>query len=299
MSRRAFTLIEILIALVIMGIVTTMAMTMFRFQNTNWKNGSDRAEASLMARGVLDDLARSVRMTGGWLPERTAGLKVWGGGEEQVTFVVNGSGWIDTAGGGTFEPDRKRLRIAVDSAGMFSQEGYALLSVKVPMGGAVAPAIGSITRMVRLGILERVGSSSGCGDSLVLDASTLVDPPFSWDWPQAVLVPAGTLVYNLDSVTWRKSHDTLWTQWNRQPPSVYALGIDTLSLSYFHPVTGWRDSLSGAAPVGRVEKVRIRLVTRSQKVDRQLLRQNPSTRGYRFSTLETEVSLRNDSLINR
>lgn len=299
MVRRGFTLVEILVAMVILGFITGMVMTVFQYQNRNWKTESDKAEVTMMARGTLDEFTRAIRMTGGWLPDGTAGLKVWGSGEERVTFVLNGAEWIDTSRGYFYSPTAKRLRVAVDSAARFGDSGYALLNLMVPPSGSASPTVGSVNKAFRLRILERVSSTGGCGDSLVFDASSLTSAPNSWTWTAAIGVATKTLVYNLDSVTYRKSRDTLYTKWNRQPESVYALGVDTLKLKYWHPVSGWLDSLSASTPANRIEKVRVHLVMRTRKVDKKLLAQVPATRGYRFSTMETEVALRNDSLVNR
>lgn len=299
MSRRGFTLIEVLVALVIMGFISGMVMTVFQYQNRNWKTESDKADVAMMARGTLEELTRAIRMTGGWLPDVTAGLQVYGSGEERVTFVLNGAQWVDSARGSTFVPSEKKLRIAVDSSERFSQDGNAFLNLMVPPSSASSPTPGSVNRMFRLPILERISSTGGCGDSLVLDARLLTDSPNSWNWSAAIGVSAKTLVYNLDSVSYRKSRDTLYTRWNRQPEGVYALGVDSLRIQYWHPVAGWGDSLSGSTPANRIEKVRVRLVMRTRKVDKKLLAQSPASRGYRFSTMETEVALRNDSLVNR
>ena len=299
MSRRGFTLVEVLVAMVIMGFVSGMVMTVFQYQNRNWKTESDKAEVAMMARGTLEELTRAIRMTGGWLPDVTAGLQVFGSGEERVTFVLNGAQWVDSARGYTYIPSTKRLRVAVDSSERFSQDGNAFLNLMVPPSGSSSPTPGSVNRMFRLPILERISSTGGCGDSLVLDAALLTDSPNSWNWTAAIGVPSKTLVYNLDSVSYRKSLDTLYTRWNRQPEGVYALGVDSLRIQYWHPVAGWGDSLSGSTPANRIEKVRIRLVMRTRKVDKKLLAQSPASRGYRFSTMETEVALRNDSLVNR
>ena len=301
MRRHGFTLVEVLIAMVILGFITGMVMTVFQFQNRTWKMESDKAQVAMMARGTLDEFTRSIRMTGGWLPDGTAGLKVYGSGNEKVTFVLNAMEWVDTARGFVYDPSTSPalLRVAVDSSERFSQLGYALLTLMVPPSGTSSPTAGSVNKSFRLPIIDRVSSSGGCGDSLLLDASSLKASPNSWNWAAAIGVPAKSLVYNLDSATYRKSNDTLFTQWNRQGESVYALGIDTLLLKYYHPVDGWRDSLSGTKPANRIEKVRVRLVMRSRTIDKKLLAQSPSTRGYRFSTMETEISLRNDSLVNR
>lgn len=299
MRRRGFTLVEILVSVVILGVVAGMTMTVFQYQNTNWKTESDKAEVAMAAKGVIDEMSRMIRMTGGGLPDNTVGLKVWGSGEEMVSFVLNSNNWADTSSGSTYDPDNGRLSIAVDSAAKFNPSGYVQVQLDFPPVGSSAPASANRTILTpfMLKVLERVG---GCGqDSIVVDVGFLQDPPHDLTWPEAVSVPLQRPVYNLDSITFRKSNDTLYTKWNRLTESVFAIGVDTLRLQYWHPVAGWRDSLSATSPANRIDKARIRLVMRTRKVDRKLLGSNPSTRGYRFTVLETEVALRNENLVNK
>lgn len=299
MVRRGFTLVEILISLVILGFVTGMAMTMFQFQNRNWKTTSDKAETVMMARGTLDEIARSIRMTGGWLPDNSAGLKVWGSGPERITFVLNNTQWVDTLRDLEYLPATRQLRIQIDSAVNFSQGGQVMLTLLVPGTTAIPGSAGTDPRTFRLPIQERIASAGGCGDSLLLDASTLYNAPNSWTWTTAIARVVNSPVYNYDSVTYYQVQDTLMVRWNTLPETPFALGIETFSVKYQHPVSGWLDSLSGTAPANRIEKVRIRVVSRSRKPDSKLLAQNPSSGGYHRSVLETEISLRNDSLVNR
>lgn len=299
MARRGFTLVEILVATVILGIVAASTMAVLQYQNRNWRVEGDRAEVAMATKGVIDEMSRMIRMTGGGLRDSTVGLKVWGSGPERITFVMNSNNWVDTSRGSTWDPSTGRLSIAVDSAAKFNPMGYVHVQLTFPPAGSSAPTSASVTRLVPfpMRVLDRVG---GCGrDSIVVDGAFLTAAPYSWTWPEAVSVLAQQLVYNLDSVSYRKSNDTLWTKWNRLPESVFALGVDSLRIQYWHPVSGWGDSLSGSAPADRIDKVRIRLVMRTRAVDRKLLAQRPSTRGYRFSVLETEVALRNDNLINK
>ena len=77
MIRRGISLVEILVSLVILGVVVGIAMVEFQYQNRNWKTESERAAASMMAKGTLDALTLGARSTGGGLPASSAGMMVW------------------------------------------------------------------------------------------------------------------------------------------------------------------------------------------------------------------------------
>ena len=58
--------------------------------------------------------------------------------------------------------------------------------------------------------------------------------------------------------------------------------------------------LQAADPANQIQKVRTHIVLRTRHKDRGLETANPSTRGYHFQTVETEVALRNAStLVNK
>jgi prepilin-type N-terminal cleavage/methylation domain-containing protein len=299
MTRRAFTLIEVLVAMVLFVSVGALVMMVFTNQNRSFKTESDKVDVAMMAQGTLDELTRAVRMTGGGLPDGAAGLKVWGGGEERATFVMNETRGVDTVSGSTYIPSRRKLRIAVRDASRFSDSGFARVTLLTPSPGNHAPFGSMSARIFTLGVLERVARSGGCGDSLVLDATPLVASPNRWDRVADVRAVSQTLVHNVDSLTYRKSGDTLYLRQNRQGETRFALGVDSLTFRYWHPAAGWLDSLSGAKPANRIDKVWIRLVMRTRVPDAKLGKQDPASRGYRFAILETEVSLRNTNLVNR
>jgi hypothetical protein len=238
-------------------------------------------------------------MTGGGLPDASAGIKVWGSGEERATFVMNETRGVDTVAGYSYVPSRKQLRIAINDASRFSDSGFARVNLFTPSPGFHGVAGSSIARVYILGIVDRVAQAGRCGDSLVLDASPLVASPNLWNRINDIQVGRNSIVYNLDSLTYRKGHDTLYLRQNRQGETIFALGIDSLRFRYWHPALGWLDSLSGANPANRIDKVWIRLVMRTRVPDPKLEKQDSSSRGYRFSIMETEVSLRNTNLVNR
>jgi len=292
MPRRGFTILELLVAMTLFVAVGAIAMSLFLYQNRSWKTESDKAEVAMTAKGTLDELTRCIRSTGAGLPEGSGGIKVGGGhGDTLAIFVTNDNQWIDTLGGASYLPDLGLLRISVRDASQFSERGNAVVTLRTP--ASTAP------RIYVLGILERVASAGGCGDSLILDASAFAAAPLSWIQPTDVQGVTNSYVYNLDSLAWRKSHDSLFVRRNRMTESVFALGVDTLRLRYWHPTAGWQDSLSGLAPANQIDKVWVRLVTRNLKPDPKLRERDTSSRGFRFSSLETEVALRNAKLLHR
>lgn len=281
MLRRGLTLLELLVAMVLFVIVASLVMMVFSNQNRSFKTESDKAEVALMAKGTLDELTHAVRMTGGNLPDSTVGMTVWGTSQVRATFAMNDRAGIDTLTGSYFDAAKNELRVGIRDASRFSHQGYAMIPL------AISPS--TITKNQIVPIVDRM--TSMCGDSIVLDVSALS--------AVAIATTANSPVYNVDFVTYRKQNDTLYQQRNGQKEQVFATGIDALRFQYWHPIDGWQDSLSGTAPANRIDKVGIRLVVRNQSVDAKLKSRDSSSRGYHFSVLETEVSLRNTRLINK
>jgi prepilin-type N-terminal cleavage/methylation domain-containing protein len=297
--RKGYTLVEVLVSLILMGIVVTMVMRMLQSQHQNWKAESDRADAGMMALGTLEEITRSIRATGGGMPPGIGGVRTWSPSTPGVTFVVNRSRWIDTVGGYTYVPADRKLRLAIDTAANFSDQGYALVTIRRP-SFAGPLGVPNVDSAYLFPILDRVVAGNSCTtDSLVLDAGVLANAPNNWTNPANVMVSTNGLIYNIDSVTFRKSNDTLYSWANRSAPMVYALGVDTLRFQYHHPVAGWGDTLSSSVPPKALDMVRVRVVIRNRRQSQWLADHDPSSRGYRFSRVETEISMRNDSLVNR
>lgn len=302
MKTRGFTLIEILVAVVLFVVVASMGVYVFTAQNRGWKMESDKVAVQMMAKGTLDELSRAARLTGNGLPEGMGGIEVFGGGPERATFVSNEDGAADTVRGFEWTPGAGRLSLAVTDSRRFSELGYVWVELNVPLvaGPGVSATAATTVRPFVLPVVDRTTSAGGgCGDSIILDVTSLEGTPNFWNSPGNIRPVTLGLVQKLDSTTYRQSGDTLYLRRNRLGESVFAIGVDTLRLSYFHPADGWRDSLSGSVPANVVSKVRIRLVMRSPKPDFKLLEDSPATRGYRFSRLEMEVALRATALTNR
>ena len=282
--RRGLTLIELLVAVILFTIVASLTMMVFSNQDRSFRMESDKAEVALMARGSLDELSRAVRMTGSGLPEGTAGVRVSGG---RLTFVMNERGWADIVRNSVYDETGKLLQVGIDSAALFSHQGYARLLLTVTSSPKANVYV--------LPIVKRLSRASGCGHSLILDVSSLNPPPGAG----AVAATPTTPIYNVDSLSYWKEGDSLMVQRNRLNPSVYARGLDILTWSYWNATAGWQTSLAGLGADKHIDMIRIRLVTRNQRVDAKLLAQDPASRGYRFSALETDIALRNTGLVNQ
>lgn len=297
MVRRGVTLVEILVALSVFMVVGGGVMYVLGVQNKAWNTSADEATMNLTAKATLDELSRGFRKAGSGLPDLSGGMKVYGSGDERVVLVMNEAGGQDTVLGWTWEMDTKRLRIAVHDASRMEYLGYARLALLVPAPGFHSGS-GVAAKNFTLGVVDRTNAKSACGDSVILDVSQLMDLPNGWDEAGDIVPLLNGLVQNIDSITFRKANDTLYVRRNIQDSTAFATGVDSLSFWYRHPVDGWRDSLSGSFPSNTIDKVRIRLVFRTPRVDSKLLARDHLSRGYRFSRMQMDIALRNLNLTN-
>lgn len=315
--RKAFTLPEILIALVIMVMISSGVLVVFQYQNKNMITQRETAEMNLMAKGMSEELSRTVRMAGGVLPPGVGGIVTKGGGDERLTVVLNRAAGVDTTRANSFYfPAGSPLNASGDTynnvlylpmknvVGIFTDSGYAVTTVKVPIypySGTPAP---TLDMMVVLKILKMRSSftigMTTTGPALIVDATWFAS---RWPYTDAILVSANTYVYALDSVKYWKSNDTVYRQINRNDAAAFAVGIDSLRLQYDQPsgnTTVWADSVVPANAAQQIQKVRIRMRVRTRQKDYTLAVRNPSTGGYHYQIVESEVSLRNAStLVNK
>jgi prepilin-type N-terminal cleavage/methylation domain-containing protein len=314
--RRGFTLIEILIALVIMALVSAGVLTVFQYQNRNASVQRDVAEMNLMGKGMMEELSRNIRMAGGALPPGIGGLKVYGSGSERVKVALNRNDGVDTVATpsqfnnapqtmpccGTFQ---KFLVLPVKNvAGVFTDSGYVLTDVRVPPVGAPAGTAPSKDTMIVLKILKLVpsGTTAWVNGVLLSSPFLIVDGSWfgsNWNWANSVQTNVNTLVYAMDSVLYWMSNDTVYRKIDRNLQGAYAVGVDSLHLQYQDPTGAWADSLT-VAGAGTIVMAKIRLRVRTRHADPVLLRVNPSSLGRHYQTVQSEVSLRNSStLVNQ
>jgi prepilin-type N-terminal cleavage/methylation domain-containing protein len=305
--RRGFTLIEILVALVIMVFVSSGVLAVFQYQNRNAVVQRDVAEMNLMAKGLSGELSRTVRMAGGALPPENGGLKVFGSGSERVVVALNRADGIDTTRSssyfcpgsvttawGTF---RNPFVLPVNHATeFFTDSGYVLTTVRLPPVSFAAGTHPSPTTdtMIVLPVLKIVQSGTvgglSAGPMLIADGSWFAS---LWPWANSVTTSTNTWVYALDSVRYWMSNDTVFRGIDRNPPAAFAVGVDSMRLWYLGPVGGWLDSLYPPDTSREIDKVRIHIRLRTRHADPILAKSSPSSKGYHYQTIETEISLRN------
>jgi prepilin-type N-terminal cleavage/methylation domain-containing protein len=314
--RKAFTLPEILIALVIMVVVSSGVLLVFQYQNKNMITQRAAAEMNLMAKGMSEELSRTVRMAGGVLPPGVGGLVTKGKGNESLTVVLNRGAGVDTtrlnsfyyptssldASGKTYA---KVLYLPMKNVeGVFTDSGYVVTTVMVPPYPCAVNTAPTINTMTVFKILKMASSFSisgmVTGPGIIVDASWFAS---RWSYSAAVVVNANTFVYALDSVKYWKSSDTVFRKINRNDAAAFAVGIDSLRLQYNQPsgnATIWADSVVPANTSLQIQKARIRMRVRTRQKDYALAIKNPSTGGYHYQIVESEVALRNAStLVNQ
>ncbi len=311
---KGFTLIEVLIAMVIMVLISSGVLLTFQYQNKNLVTQRGIAEMNLMAKGISEEMSRNLRMAGGVLPPGVGGLKVYGNGVERLTVVLNRGGGVDTTRDMSyFRPGsittsqgvfQNALFLPVRHVtGVFTDSGYIVTTVRVPpssypLGTTPAPTTDT---MIVLPVLEMSTNFSiggiAAGPFVIVDGSWFAS---KWPWLNSVQTSANMYVYGLDSVRYWASADTVFRKINRNDSAAYALGVDSLRLQYMHPTGAWSDSLLGTDPANQIQKARVRIRVRTRQKDLSLAASNPSTKGYHYQTIETEVALRNTStLVNK
>ncbi len=307
-------MVEILVALVIMVLISSGVMVVFQYQNKNMLTQREIAEMNLMAKGISEEMSRTLRMAGGVLPPGVGGLEVHASGPERVTVVLNRRGGVDTTradskfyagtliwGGSSY---KNALLLPVRRVkGVFTDSGYVVTTVKVPpmsypVGTYPAPVKDTMIVLPVQRLLEGVSFPGlGTGAMVVVDGSWFAE---RWPWLHSVATSGNTFVYALDSVKYWHRDDTVFRKINRNDSAAYAVGIDSMRIRYMHPGGAWSDSLLATDPPNQIQKVQARVRVRTRHKDRSLEAGDPSTRGYRYQTIETEVALRNAStLVNK
>jgi Tfp pilus assembly protein PilW len=258
-----FSILELLVAMALTGLVVTSIVMVFDWQDRHWLDREDEAEARLTLQGVKTHLSRLLRSTGGALPSPFGGIVMHPKYGDSIDLVINRTGEEATTTAIAYNgPSSKNyLYLPVDSTTGFSTTGYAALQVEIARNANnCSPA----------GILS-VGSWK---DSLVILPidSIIASPPqirlnmvafmassglANDNCAKSVAVTSAQTVYSLDTIRFAKVGDTLYQDVSRQGWFPLAGRIDTISFSYLQPGGSWSTDSVATNTTLEIDAVRV------------------------------------------
>ena len=244
-------------------LVVASLLMVFDWQNRQWLDRQDEAEARLTLQGVKMHLSRLLRSTGGDLPAPLGGIVMRPRFSDSMDMVINYSGQEAVAAAVAYNgaTDKNVLFLQLDSTNGFSATGYAALQIEIARNADNCSSAGNIgvgtwkdslvvlpvdsimasPPRLRLNLVSLMASSGLAGDGCV----------------KSVAVTAAQTVYSLDTVRFAKVGDTLYQNVSRQGWFPLAGRIDTISFSFLQPGGLWStDSVATNANL-EIDAVRV------------------------------------------
>jgi prepilin-type N-terminal cleavage/methylation domain-containing protein len=297
---KAFTLIEVMVALVISTMVISGVLLTLQYQFKNWFVVEQKAQMEQMNRGIQNELSRIVRMAGGEMAPGTGGVRDLG--EDGLCVIINENAIIWTPmDSGIYLPSSRTFAVAFSKDPNWAPGMVLTVRVNAPPIGSAFGTTRSLDTLLTLKVQRvQLMPDPNAPDTVVFDATNLVS---AWNWNGALQAKVNMTTYGGDSICYRRRADTLirYAQdiYHRADSGFLAIDIDTFKVGYFVLSKGWRTTLANDG-TDTLQKVRVRMVVRSHGIDPSLKRQQPATGGYRRLATETEYSLRNwQYIVNR
>ena len=246
------TILELLVAMSLTVLVVASVLMVFNWQNRQWLDRQDEAEARLTLQGVKIYLSRLLRSTGGHLPSPLGGIVMHPQFSDSMDLVLNRTGQEASVAAVAYNgpTDKNALYVLLDSTDGFSATGYAALQIEIARNMDNCFPTGNIgvgTWKDSIVVLP-VDSITATPPRIRLNLASLLASPglASNGCVNSVAVTAAQTVYNLDTIRFAKVGDTLYQSANRQGGFPLAGRIDTISFSYLQPGGIWStDSVSG------------------------------------------------------
>ena len=323
-ARRGFTLVEVLVALAMTGIVMTVMFTMFRTSQRSYSTQDQVAEMQQNLRVAMSFVSRDVRMSGcgmNLMPDLVPDIQTYydnqdDGGTAAWNLLLplsptNSSTSPDSLDimygnvkTGEYDasitkgmPDASAV-IQVDDNGNFEPGDFVVIT------DGVTAVLFEVTDVITLTAPE--------GKLIHNSGLSFYNPPAAFKaFPETSGYGVGSRCYNFGSLTWI----TYFVDWtdpdhpnlmaNRHDGNgnqVVADNIEDLQFHYFME-DGTETEAPPLSKAKEIRAVRITIVARTSKQDREIRSLNPmsiedhapaaTNDGYRRAVLETVVKLRN------
>lgn len=313
---KGFTLVELLVAVAMTGIVMTVMFTMFRTSSRSYTLQDYVAETQQNLRIGMYNLDRDVRMAGcgmNLLPALVNGIQIF-----------NGSSWINmnsiTATNSSTGPDSIEIFYGDINSGEYDA------TITQPMPDASAEL--NVDDTSSFNINDMVVISNGVTAALFVvsqvqdppgklqhnPAQSPFNPPAAFkNFPSGGGYGVGSLLFNFGAAKWLTysidsatdpAHPRLIVDMHDgNPPQVIADNIEDMQFFYFMS-QGVADTDNPTGNETKITAVRVTLVARTAEPDRESLVFNPLTiedhspgaapaDGYRRRVLSTTVKKRN------
>ena len=239
------SILELLIAMSLTVLVVSALLMVFNWQDRQWLDRQDEADARLTLQGVKVHLSRLLRSTGGGLPAPFGGIVMHPKNTDSMDIVVNHTGREAVAAGVGYNgpTDQNTMYLQLDSTTGFSTTGYAALQIEIARNGSnCAPpgdiAVGTWTDSL---VVVPVDSILDSPPRLKLDLTSLMASSglAGNGCAKSVAVTDAQTVYSLDTIRFAKVADTLYQNVSRQGWFPLAGRIDTISFAYLQPGGTW------------------------------------------------------------
>lgn len=312
-NKNGFTLVEILIALLLGGLVTTAILNIFIIQANSYSNQNLVTEMQRNAKISLDSLVMDLRMAGFQIPQVGVSFYNQANGAQENIFAI-------TPGNSTTLSDQIRILYADNQPPLSTTTTAALANSNDSVPIPVQPAdIGKF----RDGdiIMISVGSSAVLlqitginGTNLLHAAGASINPPNSINLFPTAGFPTGAQVTRVKLLTYRidntsdPSHPALQLEQGDGTFQNIATNIEDLQLAYRDntPPSGFWYCVPGRNFPGdfsnaAIRDVRVNILARAKDLDSKYSGQRPdledrnagTTDNYRRRLLSSTVMVRN------
>jgi len=261
-DRAGLSVLEMLVALFLSGIVTAAVFELYISQHKNWNIQDDVINIQQNARAAIDELTRQIRMAGHALPIGIDGIESF-----------------------NTDPDTILVNYSPDGCNVPTASAMAHASAQIDCTG------GDISCFYAGQLAYIFHPDSGGSEFFIINSLDVggawIQPkdPLSKAYPaEAIVMTLQRIKYFIDNTT-DTLHPNLMIQLPAENPAIYAENIDDLQFRY----TMKNGSVFDIPPIPEdVREVEISLSAHSEKPDMDF-EENP----YRRRSYTTKVNLRN------